>query len=66
MIGDLKLNAYHHRKQRALWLRLVSEALKVVNDAHNEELIEFVASREKPLSSITRAWLQQEGYFYRD
>lgn len=66
MIEDLGLNAYHHLKRRAQWLRLVSEALSAVHDAENEELIRFVASRETQLSSITRAWLEQQGHSYRD
>ncbi|MCH8151220.1 MAG: HNH endonuclease [Planctomycetes bacterium] len=66
MIADIGLNAYHHLKQRAQWLRLVSEALNAVNDADNEELIEFVASRGTELSSIARAWIQQQGYSYGD
>lgn len=66
MIDDLGVNAYYHLKKRAQWLRLVSEALNAVNNADNEELIGFVASRGTELSSFTRAWLQQQGYFYRD
>lgn len=66
MIEDLGLNAYHHLKQRAQWLQFVSKALNAVHSAENEELIGIVASRERPLSSITRAWLQQQGYSYRD
>lgn len=64
MITDLGLNAFHHRKQRVLWLRLVSEALDAVNSNDNYEMIELVASRETQLSSFSRAWLQQQGYSY--
>lgn len=66
MIKDLGLNAYHHLKQRAVWLRLVSLALDGGSNTDNDELIRHLASRETPLSSITRAWLQQQGYSHPD
>ena len=66
MIQDLGLNAYYRLKARAEWLRLVSKALDTEHDADNEQLIGILSSRDARFSSITRAWLQEQGYSYRD
>jgi len=62
MIKDLKLNAYHQLKQRITWLMIISTVL--TNNEDNQEFIRRTASREGRFSSITREWLDQQGYSY--
>ena len=66
MINDLKLNAYYHLKKRAYRLRSASEALATRSDTNDTKLIQFLASRDTELSSVTRAWLQENGYTFED
>ena len=64
MIVDLRLNAYHHLKKRVAWLRVVNGALdgRDTNDPKARQFVKLVASRERGLSTITRTWLEEEGY----
>ncbi len=65
-ITDLGLNTYHHLKARIGWLHLVSKALqgRTADDPANKEIVRLVASRESRLSSITRTYLDEQGYTY--
>ena len=64
MIEDLRLNAVYHRKKRNLWLKAVEKGLRGddPDDPDHTEFIRFVAARERELSSITRAFLAEQGY----
>lgn len=64
MIKDLGLNAQHHRKTRVHCLQFVSLSLqgRSDDDPNTEKILTLVASRESPLSSMTRAWLEEQGY----
>ena len=56
---DLKLNAYHHLKERVLWLKVIEQALGS-NGASEESraaLVALVTSRETKLSSIARTFI---------
>lgn len=66
MINDLGLNAYFHLKTRAQWLHLASKALDAQSNTNDTDLIQFLTSRKTVLSSISRAWLQEEGYTFDD
>lgn len=64
MIADLRLNAYHHLKERVRWLRVVNDALdnRDVNGPRARRFVKLVASRDARLSTITRTWLKEQGY----
>lgn len=64
MIDDLKLNAFHHLKRRRTWIGAVARVLAGDdrNDPDHEEFVRNVSARDYPLSSITRAFLTEEGY----
>ena len=68
MIDDLHLNAFYHHKARARWLRFVSLALKgrEPGDAYTDNLVDFLSLRSSKFSSITRAWLAEQGYGFDD
>lgn len=61
---DLKLNAYHHLKSRIHQVQLLTLALQgcAVDDPKAIALARLASSREKPLSSISRAWLTENGF----
>ena len=64
-IEQLQLNELHHLKKRRDWLRMVSAILpgSLANlSAGVEAEIKHLASRSTPFSSITRAYLSEEGY----
>ena len=73
-IDDLSLNASHHLRKRLQWLAVVSGAisgdpkllklyiLKEHQAEHEVKYRTFLASRTTRLSSITRAWLVEQGY----
>ncbi|MCH7813832.1 MAG: TIGR02646 family protein [Planctomycetes bacterium] len=64
MIRDLGLNAWHHLGVRIAQLRLVEQALagRAGDDPFREGFLKLVTSRETTLSSITRAWLNDQGH----
>jgi len=64
MIGDLGLNDYYHLKKRIQWLMAVKTAVAGddPNDPGHVGFIRYVISRERELSSITRAFLRECGY----
>ena len=64
-IDDLSLNASHHLRERVEWLAMVDGAIS--NDPEHQTEDEakfrtFLADRTTRLSSITRAWLVEQGY----
>ncbi len=64
-IRALKLNDFHHRKKRVLWLILFSAAMPESPrelDANGAAHLTQFASRETQLSSIVRSWLDERGY----
>ena len=64
-IQDLRLNEWHHLKERIEWLRMVSAAIPDDQESRTSEVESLRArltSRETPLSSITRVWLSERGY----
>jgi uncharacterized protein (TIGR02646 family) len=63
MIADLDLNAYYHLKMRVHWLKLVETGLRGDDpeDPDHAQFIRFVAARDTELSSITRAFLTEQG-----
>ena len=64
-IDDLSLNASHHLKKRLWWVAVVSRAISRDPEretGHDERFRTFLASRTTGLSSITRAWLVEQGY----
>ena len=64
-IEDLRMNDLHHLKNRRDWLRLISALLPDVPanlTTGTEAEIAHFASRSAPLSSITRAFLCEQGY----
>lgn len=65
-IKNLGLNAYHQCKKRVVHLDFVSKALKCrpENDPDTVVIVDFVASNEHRLSSITRSWLREHGHEY--
>lgn len=65
IIDDLKLNAFHHLRSRLTWLGLVSEVLKGENedDPEHEDFVKRFSARGCQFSSITRAFLAEQGYF---
>jgi uncharacterized protein (TIGR02646 family) len=65
-IEDLGLNAYFHLKARAQWLEIVDLVLHGddLEDADHARIIRLLASRERELSSITRAFLAERGYAF--
>ncbi len=68
MIADLRLNAFHHLKERVTWLRVVSGALvdRDANDPRARRFVKLVASRQARLSTISRTWLAEQDYAYED
>ena len=64
MIEDLGLNAYFHQKARVQWLEVVEAVLRGDDpeDPDHARFIRYVAARERGLSSITRAFLAEQGY----
>ena len=65
MIDDLRLNEWHHLKNRLEWLQLMS-AIIPENAAEltveQEELRAHYSSRLTPYSSVTRHWLSKRGH----
>lgn len=64
-IDDLRLNDWHHLRQRLLWLQLISAAIPddpAERTAESEKHRAHFASRTTPYSSITRRWLFERGY----
>ena len=64
-IDDLSLNASHHLRKRLQWLAVVSGAISGDPEHQAEHEVKyrtFLASRTTRLSSITRAWLVEQGY----
>jgi hypothetical protein len=64
MIDDLALNSVHHLKMRKDWLKLAIMALEPGDPVEREQVFEFLASRERALSSITRKMLEEKGIGY--
>jgi uncharacterized protein (TIGR02646 family) len=65
MTDDLGLNEFHHLTKRREWLWLVSETLNNHSDEQNADLrnvLSRLVARSTQLSSITRAWLVEQGY----
>lgn len=64
MIEGLKLNAFHHLRRRMRWVWFVENVLQGENedDPDHEDFVERVSARDCPLSSITRAFLVEQGY----
>jgi len=64
MIEDLKLNAFHHLRRRLRWIRLVAEVLggENQNDPGHADFVQRISARDCPLSSVTRAFLAEQGY----
>ena len=65
MIDDLKLNERHHLKKRIEWLQLISAIIpegpnSLTSDVEKDSA--HFASRTIAHSSITRAWLSEQGY----
>ena len=64
-IDDLRLNEWHHLKNRVGWLHLISAIIPDEPDemtVESEEQRARFASRTTPHSSITRRWLSEHGY----
>ena len=64
-IDDLSLNGSHHLKGRLRWLYLVSNAISddpKYQTINKEKLRTDLACRTTEWSSITRAWLVEQGY----
>lgn len=59
MIDDLQLNSYHHLKKRTQWLKAVSHAIENSSGVERENLITYISSRERELSSISRQFLYE-------
>ena len=62
MIGDLQLNGRHHLKKRKVMLWYLGRFEQSVEDAKLLQELFPLASRNKPFSSLTRAWLLERGY----
>ncbi len=62
-IEDIGLNRYHHLKARKGELEVIAKHLKEwpADDPKRQEFIQFVASRNRRLSSFICAWLQEQG-----
>lgn len=54
----LKLNAYHHLKNRVYHLILITRALSRANGATQDALVALISSRKTPFSSLTRTYLE--------
>ena len=64
-IQALRLNDSHHLKKRLEWLLLFSKAMPEDPDAlttSTAKALAHFASREKPFSSIVRAWLSEHDF----
>ena len=64
-IMNLRLNGRHHLKKRLEWLLLISKELTgdpAAETSDMKRLRDHLTSRGTQLSSITRAWLSQQGY----
>ena len=61
MIRDLKLNEWYHIKERKTWICYLNELPSPLPNRWLE-LVQKRARRCQPLSSVTRAWLEQHGY----
>lgn len=64
-IDDLRLNEWHHLKNRVERLQLISAIIP--DDPNNptsdvKEYCAYFASHNAPFSSITRVWLSERGY----
>ena len=64
-IDDLGLNAFHHLRYRAAILELLRAALP--HDSSSLTISDMmtckrVGSRERPISSLIRAWLSEQGF----
>ncbi len=62
-IEDLGLNSYHHLKKRVQWLFAVREAVESSVEPRRTGVIEYTTSRERELSSVTRQFLGELGFF---
>lgn len=63
MIVDLRLNEHQHLKSRLLWLRVVAQGF--VDDPRDDPdrvFMELVSARTTQFSSITRAWMFEQGF----
>ena len=62
-INDLKLNDVHHLMSRLNWLTVIKKSL---SNNVNENYLVFIASRATMWSSITRAFLNEQGFEIND
>ena len=65
MIEDLRLNEWHHLKNRVGWLWMISKAVPSDHDSLTpdvEEQRSVLVSRITQHSSIARAWLSERGH----
>ncbi len=68
-IHDLRLNDFHHLKNRVKWLELFSAAMPDAPNSLTTETTEILvhfASREMRLSSFVRTWLCERGFPLED
>ena len=64
-IDDLRLNEWHHLRERVGWLRVISMVIVVGSDnsaSDIEEYRAYFASRTTRYSSIARVFLSEMGY----
>ena len=64
-IDDLSLNAHHHLRSRLERLIIVRGIIPDDPSMFTDDiklLFDYLVSRDTPLSSLTRAWLSQQGY----
>ena len=64
MIDDLRLNELHHLQKRRNWIWLVSEALSTDSGDTNRNvsLLSVILSRSTELSSLARAWVNEQSH----
>lgn len=64
MIEDLRLNDLHHLQKRRNWIWLVSEAVSTDSGDTNRNvsLLSAILSRSTELSSLARAWANEQGF----
>lgn len=61
-IDELRLNDYHHLKNRLEWLSILAERVRGERDNDVQELCGRVTATNARLSSVAKAWLVDAGY----